>query len=123
MVSLGRHTALAHHRGPARRALLVVVTTAVVVCLTGAGLLIRAYGESPPWAADIAYESGYLLGKRVHQYDPGGRRVRELLDGGCARMEAEGLGGRNAAHDPVMWVSGCLDGAAGRPSRHQGLAY
>lgn len=36
-------------------------------------------------------------------------------------MERQGMGGARAVHDPAAWVAGCLDGAAGRPSRNQGL--
>ncbi|MEE1751368.1 hypothetical protein [Streptomyces sp. SP18CS02] len=87
------------------------------------GLIITTYHERPPWGTDIAYEAGFVQGTRIRQYDVHGDRVRELLGGGCARMETEGLGGPKATHNPAEWVAGCLDGAAGRPSRHQGLAY
>lgn len=100
-----------------------VVAAAVTLVVTVSGYTVRAYGERPPWGTDIAYEAGFLQGSRVRQFDMSGERVRDLLDGGCARMEAQGLGGRKATHNPAVWVAGCLDGAAGRPSRHQGLAY
>ncbi|MFE7552405.1 hypothetical protein ACFU6J_30950, partial [Streptomyces gardneri] len=58
---------------------------------------------------------------RIRGYDVDGTRTKSLLTGECAHMERQGLGGARAAHDPAAWVAGCLDGAAGRPSRNQGL--
>lgn len=100
-----------------------VAGAAVALTAAVGGTVIGAYGERPPWGSDIAYEAGYLQGNRTRHHDPTGERVRDLLAGGCARLEDGGLGGRKATHDPGAWVAGCLDGAAGRPSRHQGLAY
>ncbi|RST18004.1 hypothetical protein E2C00_12995 [Streptomyces sp. WAC05374] len=123
MVLLGQQTALVRHRGPRRRVFWSTVAAAVTLALAVGGHAIRTYDERPPWGSDIAYEAGYLQGNRVRHHDRTGDRVRDLLAGGCARMEAEGLGGRKATHNPALWVAGCLDGVAGRPSRHQGLAY
>ncbi|MGA4801419.1 hypothetical protein [Streptomyces lavendulocolor] len=123
MVLLGRQTELVRHRGPGRRAFWGLTGAAVALAATVGALAVGAYGERPPWGTDIAYEAGYLQGNRVRHHDMTGERVRDLLDGGCARREAAGLGGPKATHDPAAWVAGCLDGAAGRPSRHQGLAY
>ncbi|MER7107041.1 hypothetical protein [Streptomyces sp. NPDC000229] len=123
MVLLGQQTALVRHRGPKRRVFWSAVAAAVALAATVGGYAIHAYDGRPPWGTDIAYEAGFLQGNRIRHSDVTGERVRELLGGGCARMEAEGLGGRKATHNPAVWVAGCLDGAAGRPSRHQGLAY
>ncbi|ORT57862.1 hypothetical protein [Streptomyces sp. CB03238] len=123
MVLLGQQTALVRHRGPKRWVFWSAVGAAVALVVTVGGHTIGAYGERPPWGTDIAYEAGFLQGNRTRHYDVTGERVRDLLEGGCARMEAEGLGGRKATHNPAVWVAGCLDGAAGRPPRHQGLAY
>ncbi|MFF8831955.1 hypothetical protein [Streptomyces sp. NPDC015131] len=100
-----------------------VVATAVVLMGGGGGYAVASYAERPPWAADIAYEAGFLHGNRVRHHDLTGEQVRSLLDGGCDRARAEGRGGRKARLDPALWVAGCLDGAAGKPPRHQGLAY
>ncbi|MFE7586634.1 hypothetical protein ACFU5Y_34305, partial [Streptomyces gardneri] len=86
-----------------------------------AGLLIGTYNDRPPWATDIAYEGGFVQASRIRGYDVDGTRTKSLLTGECALMERQGLGGARAAHDPAAWVAGCLDGAAGRPSRNQGL--
>lgn len=103
--------------------MLTAGAAAAAICLTVAGYVIDTYSERPPWGTDIAYEAGFLQGHRIRRHDMDGARVRELLEGGCARMEAEGLGGQKATHNPAEWVAGCVDGAAGRPPRHQGLAY
>jgi hypothetical protein len=123
MVLLGGDDALVRHRGPGRRTVLSAGAAALAVLLGATAYAIDAYHERPPWGSDIAYEAGYVLGSRVRHHDVRGERVRALLDGGCARMEAQGLGGRKATHNPALWVAGCLDGAAGRPFAHQGLAY
>lgn len=95
----------------------------VAAVLTGAALLVTAYAEHPPWAPDIAYEAGYVKAKRIRGYDLHGDLVPALLAGGCAREAQDTEENPKAGHDPQRWTRGCLDGAAGRPSRHQGLAY
>ncbi|MER6917225.1 hypothetical protein ABT354_36760 [Streptomyces sp. NPDC000594] len=112
---------LVHHSGPPRRTLLLVLGAVAALLLTGCWLVLQRYNDRPPWAEDITYEAGYLHGKRVLQGDPTGKLTAELLDGGCVRMEAEGAAGRKATYNPKLWVTGCLDGAAGRPSAAQGL--
>ncbi|MFD7609956.1 hypothetical protein [Streptomyces sp. NPDC059828] len=111
-----------HHRVPGRRGR---VLTALVACAllgaAGAAFLIWRFNDRPPWGDDVAYEGGYIMGTRIRQADVTGERTKELLSGGCARLLAEGLGGRRATHNSPLWVTGCLDGAAGRPSTHQGL--
>ncbi|GHB02053.1 hypothetical protein ACIQRS_26360 [Streptomyces termitum] len=109
------------HEGPPPRTFVPLAVTAALLVLTGAGLLIDAYDERPPWGTDIAYEGGYILASRIRGYDTDGSRTRSLLAGECARMERDGMGGDRAVHDPAAWVEGCLDGAAGHPSRNQGL--
>ncbi|GAA4911596.1 hypothetical protein ACFPM3_10355 [Streptomyces coeruleoprunus] len=121
MVLLGQDTTLVRHRGPSRGkslAFLAAVTAAfVAVC----GVVVARFEDRPPWGSDIAYEAGYRKAARIRAYDRAGDLVRVLLHGGCARMEAEGAGRREATYDPALWVEGCLDGAAGRPSRHEGV--
>ncbi|MFC8171078.1 hypothetical protein [Streptomyces sp. NPDC057325] len=109
------------HEGPPPRKFVPFAVVGVLAALTGAGLLIGAYNDRPPWGTDIAYEGGYVLASPVRGYDVDGSRTRALVAGGCARLEREGRGGDRAVHDPAAWVAGCLDGAAGRPSRNQGL--
>ncbi|MFJ4336829.1 hypothetical protein [Streptomyces sp. NPDC088915] len=109
------------HEGPPLRKFVPSVAVAVLLVLTGTGLLIGAYNDRPPWGTDIAYEGGYVLASRIRGYDVDGSRTKALLAGECARMERDGTGGDRAVHDPAAWVAGCLDGAAGRPSRNQGL--
>ncbi|GGU77575.1 hypothetical protein GCM10010275_10250 [Streptomyces litmocidini] len=109
------------HEGPSRGKFAAGVTVAVVLAVAAAGALIGKYGERPPWGTDIAYEGGYVQASRIRGYDTDGSRTRALLDGECALMERQGMGGERAVHDPAAWVEGCLDGAAGRPSRNQGL--
>ncbi len=92
---------------------------ATLLVLAGAG--ISTYHERPPFGDDIAYESGYVQGLRTRHRDLTGERVRDLLHGGCARLLRDGLAGEKAALAPDRWIAGCLDGAAGRPSGHQGL--
>lgn len=121
MVLLGEGTALVRHRGPSRRRLLAAGATAAALLLALSVLVVTRYSQRPPGAERIAYEGGYLKGVRVRQRDVRGDLVPELLAGGCARMAREGPGGERAALAPDLWVEGCLDGAAGHPSRHQGL--
>ncbi|MCH0540417.1 hypothetical protein I3F58_12715 [Streptomyces sp. MUM 203J] len=121
MVLLGEGSALARHRGPSRLKLLTAGAMAAALFVAGSTLVIARYDDRPPGADRIAYEGGYLTGTRVRQRDVRGDLVPELLAGGCARMAREGLGGGRAALDPDRWVAGCLDGAAGHPSWHQGL--
>lgn len=123
MVLLGRPTDLVRHRVPSHRKLVLVLATAVAVCVAAAALLVRQYNERPPWADDIAYEGGYLQATRIRKADVSGERTRQLLHGGCARMQSEGIGGQRAAHNPQAWVAGCLDAAAGRQSGLQGLLW
>ncbi|MFG3496168.1 hypothetical protein [Streptomyces sp. NPDC047928] len=122
MVLLGQETTDAfRHRGPARGKTLAACAAAVAVVVAAGGAAIHTYGERPPWGDDIAYEAGFVTGNRIRHHDRDGHLTRDLLDGGCARMRDQGVGGPKAAHNPGRWVEGCLDGAAGRPSRHQGL--
>lgn len=125
MVLLGQTghgpSALVRHRGPSRRAFAAFGTAATATPIAVAGCVIATYDEHPPWGPQIAYEAGYVQGTRIRHRDVRGELGPELLDGGCARLEQEGLGGTRATHDPARWVEGCLDGAAGRPSKHQGL--
>ncbi|MFJ8661325.1 hypothetical protein [Streptomyces sp. NPDC093795] len=109
------------HEGPPLRKFVPFAVVSVLVALTGTGLLIDTYDERPPWGTDIAYEGGYVQASRIRGYDVDGTRTKALLDGECARMERDGMGGDRAVHDPAAWVAGCLDGAAGRPSRNQGI--
>ncbi|MEU6619363.1 hypothetical protein ABZ926_01030 [Streptomyces litmocidini] len=102
------------HEGPSRGKFAVGVTVAVVLATAAAGVLIGEYDERPPWGTDIAYEGGYLQAVRIVKW-------RALREGECALMERQGMGGDRAVHDPAAWVEGCLDGAAGRPSRNQGI--
>ncbi|MFF8834086.1 hypothetical protein [Streptomyces sp. NPDC015130] len=109
------------HEGPSPGKFIAGVTAAVTLAVTAAGFLISTFDDRPPWATDIAYEGGYILGSRIRGYDVDGSRTKALLAGECALMERQGMGGDRAAHDPAAWVAGCLDGAAGRPSGNQGL--
>ncbi|WP_225804104.1 hypothetical protein [Streptomyces sp. NK15101] len=109
------------HEGPPRGKFAAGFTVAVVLATAAAGVLIGAYDERPPWGTDIAYEGGFVQASRIRGYDTDGSRTKALLAGECALMERQGMGGERAAHDPAAWVEGCLDGAAGRPSRNQGI--
>lgn len=100
--------------GPSRGKLVVGVVAFALFGTAVAWGLIDRYNERPPWGTDIAYEGGYLTAVRIAKF-------RELRDGECAEMERTGLGGTPATHDPGAWVAGCLDGAAGQPSRNQGI--
>ncbi|MFD0143510.1 MULTISPECIES: hypothetical protein [unclassified Streptomyces] len=111
------------HEGPSRGKFAACLTTAVLVGTAVAGYGIARYDERPPWGTDIAYEGGYLQAVRIRKADVTGERTRALLSGECAEMERTGMGGDRAAHDPAAWVTGCLDGAAGRPSQNQGLLH
>ncbi|WP_306325079.1 hypothetical protein [Streptomyces venezuelae] len=102
------------HEGPPPRKFVTAVAIAVLLGTAATGVLIATYDERPPWATDIAYEGGYLQAVRIAKW-------RALRAGECADMERQGMGGARAAHDPAAWVDGCLDGAAGRPSRNQGI--
>ncbi|EFG08076.1 Hypothetical protein SCLAV_3005 [Streptomyces clavuligerus] len=112
---------LARHSGPSRRTRLIASAVGAAVLFGGGGLLVRQYNDRPPRADDIAYESGYLYSNRIRQGDPTGELVEKLLSGECVLLERDGYGGRNATFNPALWIEGCLDGAAGRPSREQGL--
>ncbi|MEU9293650.1 hypothetical protein [Streptomyces sp. NPDC048266] len=109
------------HEGPPRQNFVLSLTAAALFGTALAWGLIDRYDDRPPWGTDIAYEGGYVLASRIRGYDVDGTRTRALLDGECALMERQGLGGARAVHDPAAWVAGCLDGAAGRPSRNQGI--
>ncbi|WP_369145233.1 hypothetical protein [Streptomyces sp. R44] len=109
------------HEGPPLRKFVTVAAVAVLMGTAAAGVLIGRYHERPPWGTDIAYEGGYVQASRIRGYDTDGSRTRSLLAGECALMERQGMGGDRAVHDPAAWVEGCLDGAAGRPSRNQGI--
>ncbi|MGW2015678.1 hypothetical protein [Streptomyces sp. NPDC001927] len=111
------------HEGPPRGKFIGCLVVAVLVGTAAAGLVIAEYNERPPWGTDIAYEGGYLQAVRIRKADPTGERARALLNGECVSMERTGMGGDRAVHDPAAWVSGCLDGAAGRPSKNQGLVH
>ncbi|MER7947471.1 hypothetical protein ABTY59_08805 [Streptomyces sp. NPDC096079] len=109
------------HEGPPLRKFVTVTAVAVLLGTTTAGVLIGRYDERPPWGTDIAYEGGFVQASRIRGYDVDGSRTKALLAGECALMERQGMGGERAVHDPAAWVAGCLDGAAGRPSRNQGI--
>ncbi|MFD9489676.1 hypothetical protein [Streptomyces sp. NPDC059991] len=83
---------------------------------------IWEYSDRPPWADDIAYESGFIAGSRARPYDRTGAGARKLLKGGCERWRPDGRGGEKAGHNPGLRVEGCRDGAAGRQPRKQGMA-
>ncbi|MFH8837540.1 hypothetical protein [Streptomyces sp. NPDC017868] len=102
------------HEGPPRGKFFAVLAAAVVLAAASAGAVIARYDGRPPWGTDIAYEGGYLQAVRIVKW-------RALREGECADMERQGMGGDRAVHDPAAWVEGCLDGAAGRPSRNQGI--
>ncbi|MEU3300783.1 MULTISPECIES: hypothetical protein [unclassified Streptomyces] len=123
MVLLGQQTGLVRHRGPSRGKSTVTLTAIVALAVALAAVLVGQYNDRPPWGDDVAYEGGYLLATRIRQADVSGERTKELLSGGCARMLAEGFGGRRATHDPGLWVAGCLDGATGHISAKQGLFH
>ncbi|GGT20599.1 hypothetical protein [Streptomyces purpureus] len=123
MVLLGQQTALVRHSGPPRKALFTWIAVAAALCTAVGAAIAWRYNDRPPWGSEIAYEAGYIHATRIRQADVKGDRVPELLGGGCVQMEFYGVGGQKATHDPGAWVAGCLDGAAGRPSSHQGLAY
>ncbi|MEU5917597.1 hypothetical protein ACWEPZ_16345 [Streptomyces sp. NPDC004288] len=108
------------HEGPPLRKFVIGAAVAVLLGTATAGFLIDRYHERPPWGTDIAYEGGFVQASRIRGYDVDGTRVKSLLAGECALMERQGMGGERAVHDPAAWVEGCLDGAAGRPSRNQG---
>ncbi|WP_329622417.1 hypothetical protein OG357_19890 [Streptomyces sp. NBC_01255] len=109
------------HEGPSRGKFTAGITVAVALAAAAAGVVIDRYDDRPPWGTDIAYEGGYILASRIRGYDVDGSRTKALLAGECALMERQGMGGERAVHDPAAWVAGCLDGAAGRPSRNQGI--
>ncbi|MDV9190460.1 hypothetical protein R6L23_19945 [Streptomyces sp. SR27] len=109
------------HEGPSRGKFAAGTAAAVVLATAAAAVLIGEYNERPPWGTDIAYEGGFVQASRIRGYDVDGSRTRALLDGECASMERQGMGGDRAVHDPAAWVAGCLDAAAGRPSRNQGV--
>ncbi|MER8232294.1 hypothetical protein [Streptomyces sp. NPDC094049] len=108
------------HQGPPPRKFAAAIAATVLVGTAAVGLLISRYDDRPPWADDIAYEGGFVQASRIRGYDVDGSRVRALLDGECARMERDGMGGARAVHNPARWVQGCLDAAAGLPSKNQG---
>ncbi|MFG2867963.1 hypothetical protein [Streptomyces sp. NPDC048338] len=108
------------HEGPPRGKFIAGLATAALIGTAVAWYGIARYDGRPPWATDIAYEGGYVQAARIRGYDVTGERTRSLLTGECAEMQRLGMGGDRAAHDPAAWVAGCLDGAAGRPSRNQG---
>lgn len=109
------------HQGPPRGKFIACVATAALIGTAVAGYGIARYDEHPPWGRDIAYEGGYLQAVRIRKADLDGERTRALLTGECAAMERRGMGGDRAVHDPGAWVQGCLDGAAGHPSKNQGF--
>ncbi|MFB7586485.1 hypothetical protein [Streptomyces sp. NPDC056169] len=109
------------HEGPSRGKFTAGLTAAVTLAVTAAAVVVAQYDDRPPWGTDIAYEGGFVLASRIRGYDTDGSRTKALLAGECALMERQGMGGDRAVHDPAAWVAGCLDGAAGRPSRNQGL--
>ncbi|CAM5473099.1 hypothetical protein [Streptomyces narbonensis] len=111
------------HEGPSRGKFTAAVTAAVTLAVTAVGVVIARYDDRPPWATDIAYEGGFILASRIRGYDVDGSRTKALLAGECALMQRQGMGGDRAVHDPAAWVAGCLDGAAGLPSRNQGLLH
>ncbi|MET9935441.1 hypothetical protein, partial [Streptomyces sp. NPDC006324] len=85
------------HEGPPLRKFVPSVAVAVLLVLTGTGLLVGTYDDRPPWGTDIAYEGGYVLASRIRGYDVDGSRTKALLAGECARMERDGTGGDRAA--------------------------
>ncbi|MFF7179965.1 hypothetical protein [Streptomyces sp. NPDC008121] len=109
------------HEGPPRGKFFTGAATAVLLGTAVAAFGIAEFDERPPWGTDIAYEGGYLQAVRIRKNDMTGERTRALLAGECAAMERRGMGGDRSAHDPAAWVAGCLDGAADRPSRNQGI--
>ncbi|MFE2555572.1 hypothetical protein ACFXGT_05970 [Streptomyces sp. NPDC059352] len=109
------------HEGPSRGKFTAGLAAAVAFAGAVAGLLIGQYNDRPPWGTDIAYEGGFVQATRIRKYDQDGERTKALLAGECVLMERQGMGGERAVHDPAAWVAGCLDGAAGRPSRNQGI--
>ncbi|MFC9590675.1 hypothetical protein ACFTUC_12970 [Streptomyces sp. NPDC056944] len=109
------------HEGPPLRKFVTVAAVAVLLGTAAAGVLIGHYNERPPWGTDIAYEGGFVQASRIRGFDVDGSRTKALLAGECALMERQGMGGERAVHDPAAWVEGCLDGAAGHPSRNQGI--
>ena len=109
------------HEGPTPGKFAINLTAAVVLAATAAAVLVARYDDRPPWGTDVAYEGGFVQASRIRGYDTDGSRTKALLAGECALMERQGMGGERAVHDPAAWVAGCLDGAAGRPSRIQGL--
>ncbi|MEU7070621.1 hypothetical protein AB0B30_08790 [Streptomyces narbonensis] len=111
------------HEGPSRGKFTAAITAAVALAVTAAGVVVARYDDRPPWATDIAYEGGFILASRIRGYDVDGSRTKALLAGECGLMQRQGMGGDRAVHDPAAWVAGCLDGAAGRPSRNQGLLH
>lgn len=123
MVLQGHYKVVSHPVGPSRRTLFLALASAVAVLFAGCWFVIQRHNERPPWAEDIAYESGYVQGRRIRMYDPNGQEVKKLLAGGCAEIRSAGWGGRKATYDPGLWVDGCLDGAAGRLPLRQGLFY
>ncbi|GAA2238037.1 hypothetical protein GCM10010232_26030 [Streptomyces amakusaensis] len=114
-------TSLTAHSGPSRRALAITAAIAAVFLFGGGWLLLRQYGDRPPLAEDVAYESGFVHGSRVRQYDRVGDQVADLRAGGCERLALVGAGGREMSYDPGLWVKGCMDGVSGRPAAGQGI--
>ncbi|WP_371656064.1 MULTISPECIES: hypothetical protein [unclassified Streptomyces] len=124
MVLLGHHT-IGAHRTPGRPRLktLGAIAAAVTLLLTAVSYAVWEYNDRPPWADDIAYESGFIAGSRARHYDRTGAEARKLLKGGCERWRSAGRGGEKAGYNPALWVEGCRDGAAGRQARKQGMAH
>ncbi|MEV6395015.1 hypothetical protein AB0M39_09605 [Streptomyces sp. NPDC051907] len=123
MVLLGPQSAVTHRAGPSRRTLALAVAAAIAVLTAGSWFLVQRHNERPPWADDVAYESGFVQGTRVRQYDRTGLEVADLLSGGCERMRAQGRGGLKATYNPELWVEGCLAGAEAAPPARQGLFH
>ncbi|MFF3323384.1 hypothetical protein [Streptomyces sp. NPDC002889] len=123
MVLLGHTFIGVQHRGLSRRALSLVLLPAGALLVAGTWFLVQRYNERPPWAQDVAYEAGFIQGSRTRHADPTGRQAKDLLAGGCERLEATGLAGLKASYDPGLWVAGCRDGAVGRPPVKQGLFH
>ncbi|MFE5731782.1 hypothetical protein ACFQ7A_12875, partial [Streptomyces sp. NPDC056528] len=88
------------HEGPPPRKFVPFAVAAVLLVLTGTGLLIGEYNDRPPWGTDIAYEGGFILASRIRGYDVDGSRTKALLAGECARMERDGMGGGGGGPPP-----------------------
>jgi hypothetical protein len=123
MVLLGQPTGLVRHRGPSRSKSAAARAAATALVVAVAAVVIGRYNDRPPWGDDVAYEAGYLHATRIRQADMTGEPTKDLLTGGCARMESDGTGGPRATHNPRLWVTGCLDGAAGEVPAEQGLFH